>query len=94
MIVDASTFEKLVQNSVPQNFGDIALRVPRILDRIALKLHALWSSHRAASGKDLPDIMALIRLSGLDLSDPELNSTVDRSATEPIKDEIHRQFPE
>lgn len=90
MVVDEATFAKLQANAVKTRFGEAELRIPRILDLIALKLHALRSPARAAKGKDMPDVLALIRLSGLDISDPELEGILERYATETTRDTLRR----
>ena len=90
MIVNASTFAKLNAQAVGKPFGEIELKIPRPLDLIALKLHALRSPVRVELGKDLPDILALIRLLDLDLPDPDLCAILDRYATEQIKDAVRR----
>ena len=90
MVVDQSTFAKLIAQAVRKSFGDVELLVPRIKDLIALKLHALRSADRAAQGKDLPDVIALIRLGSLTLSDAELCAILDKHATDATRSEITR----
>ena len=92
MVVDASTFSKLSSNAITMNFGDAPGKVPRILDLIALKLHALRSAERASDGKDLQDVLALVRLGGLGLSDPEFSGIVRKHAPPKIHDELRRQL--
>lgn len=90
MVVDASTFSRLTSKSVTKNFGDTPVKIPRILDLIALKLHALRCVDRASDGKDLQDVMALVRLDGLKLSDPEFSAIVQKHASPEIRDELRR----
>lgn len=90
MVVNAATFSKLNAKAVSRSFGDTLARVPRCLDLIALKLHALRSADRASDGKDLQDVVALARLGGLQLSDPEFSAIIEKHATAETSDEIRR----
>jgi hypothetical protein len=90
MVVNAATFSKLTANSVVKDFGEIPIKVPRILDLIALKLHALRSTDRAADGKDLQDVLALARLDALELSDPEFSAIIQKHASPETRDELRR----
>ena len=90
MVVNASTFSKLIGNSIPKSFGDTLAKVPRPLDLIALKLHALRSADRASDGKDLQDVIALARLSGLKLSDVEFSAILEKHASPETSDELRR----
>lgn len=96
MLVDEVTFEKLWIEARVLDFAGVSLRVPKPTHLIALKLHALKNPARAARGKDLPDIVQLMRIAELDLADPELDAilrryadkrTIDllRKLTEPIE---------
>ena len=92
MVVDGSTFAKLPARAVHRNFGDLEPPIPRTLELVALKLHALRSAGRAAQGKDLPEFMALLRSANLGLSDPGPCAILDRYATDETRSEIHRQL--
>jgi hypothetical protein len=94
MVVDAPTFQRLASGSTSRRFGDVDLRIPRVIDLIALKLHALRSPARAARGKDLPDILELMRECGLHPSDPQLAAVIERYASEATRAELRRTFPD
>jgi hypothetical protein len=92
MIVNESTFSKLRSKSETKKFGEVAADVPRIIDLIALKLHALRSADRAQDGKDIQDVVALAHIAGLKLSDEEFSATVEKHASEDIRDELRRRL--
>ena len=62
------------------------------LHLIALKLHALNNDARAAQGKDLPDIIGLIRACDLDTESLEFQAILDRYANDTIRSEINSQL--
>ncbi len=82
MFVDEGTFEKLWTEARVLDFAGVSLRAPKPTHLIALKLHALKNPARAARGKDLPDIVQLMRIAELDLADPELEAILRRYADE------------
>ena len=92
MVVNDATFAKLVANAESKEFGATQVKVPRPLDLIALKLHALRSAERAADGKDFQDVMALVRLGNFDLSDPEFAAMLERYANKKTSDELRRRL--
>ena len=61
LFVDASTFKKLEEGSIPLRRGRHEFRVPGLAQLIALKLHAIRNEPRR-EGRDLPDITELLRL--------------------------------
>lgn len=90
MLVDESTFEKLWAEARVLDFAGVPLRAPKPLHMIALKLHALKNPTRAARGKDLPDIIQLIRIAELDLANPELQVILRRYADDRTIDLLRR----
>lgn len=64
------------------NFGGTRLSVPQPLYLIALKLHAMKNDERRRLGKDLPDILGLMRLCGIDPASLEFRQIVERYANE------------
>lgn len=94
MLVDDSTFAKLLAGSEWLDFGSRRIRVISVLHLIALKLHALRSEDRRALGKDYFDILNLIRLNGVDIRSPEFEGILDRYATESIRQRLFRDIDE
>ena len=90
MLVDESTFEKLWAEARVLDFAGVSLRAPKPLHLIALKLHALKNPTRAARGKDLPDIIQLMRIAELDLANPELEVILKRYADDRTIDLLRR----
>lgn len=62
MIVSDATFEKLRSRKRRLAIGGATLDVPDPLHLVALKLYALQNKTRTRKGKDLQDIMGLIRI--------------------------------
>ena len=57
MLVDDSTFSKLVAGSEMLQYDDRQVRVAGVLHLVALKLHATRGLRRAMQGKDYYDIL-------------------------------------
>ena len=54
------------------------MRAAGLLHLIALKLHATPTWDRAVQGKDHYDILALIRINGVETTSPELLAILER----------------
>ena len=80
MLVSRDTFLKLTEGQQELEFGSTRLRVPQPLHLIALKLHAMKNDERRRLGKDLPDILQLIRLCAIDPTGVEFRAIVERYA--------------
>jgi len=80
MLVDRSTFDQMDAQKVWLHFGEALLPVPSPLHLIALKLHAMRNPERFATGRDLADILQLIRICAIDLQSAEFQQTLDRYA--------------
>ena len=83
MAVEPDTFERLYASHRPTSFGSTVLPVPEPLHLIALKLHALRNPERRALGRDLTDIVGLIRVCGIDPAGPSFKEIADRYADAP-----------
>jgi hypothetical protein len=77
LFVNASTFKKLQEGSIPLRRGEHEFRVPGLAQLIALKLHAIRNQPRR-EGRDLPDISELLRLNHGKISAAELNELCDK----------------
>lgn len=85
MLVDASTLRKILAESRQLAFGETTLRVPKPPHLIGLKLHALKSPQRLAQGRDLPDILHLVRVCQVDTTSSEFKDILDRYGTAEIR---------
>jgi len=92
MLVNEPTFAKLLAGSEWKEIGHRRVRVIGVLHLIALKLHALQSSHRVEAGVDYLDIVQLVRLKRIDISSPEFQEIVNRYATESIRERLQRDL--
>ncbi|HEY5792255.1 MAG TPA: hypothetical protein VIS74_03090 [Chthoniobacterales bacterium] len=90
MLVDDSTFAKLLAGSEWRDYGRRRVRVAGVLHLIALKLHALRSEERASLGKDYLDILNLIRLNRVDIHSVEFEEVVNRYGSPSIRDRIRQ----
>jgi hypothetical protein len=80
MIVSRQTFMKLTEGQRELEFGPTRLPVPQPLYLIALKLHAMKNDERRRLGRDLPDILQIIRRCGIDPADVKFQQIVERYA--------------
>ena len=77
LFVDASTFKKLEEGSMPLRRGKHEFRVPGLAQLIALKLHAIRNESRR-EGRDLPDIAELLRLNPGQITAGELGELCEK----------------
>lgn len=82
MLVSSETFQKLREEHRELEFGPTRLPVPQPLHLIALKLHAMRNDERRRQGKDLPDILQIIRLCKIDTSGLAFQRIVERYANQ------------
>ena len=80
MLVNRETFQKLQEGRRELEFGPTRLAVPQPLHLIALKLHAMKNDERRRLGKDLPDILQMIQLCGIDPKSEVFTEVVERYA--------------
>ena len=80
MLVSRETFQKLQEGCRELEFGPTRLPVPQPLHLIALKLHAMKNDERRRLGKDLPDILQMIHLCGIDPKSKGFTDIVERYA--------------
>lgn len=65
--VDASTMAQLIARSGCTTIHGIRVKVPALLDLITMKLFSLAQNWAHREAKDLPDIVQLVRVNGLDI---------------------------
>lgn len=80
MLVSPETFVRLREDRRELEFGSTRLPVPQPLYLIALKLHAMRNDSRRRLGKDLPDILQLIRLCEINPEGEDFRKILDRYA--------------
>ena len=88
MVVDETTFAKLLAGSEWLEYGGRRVRVAGVLHLIALKLHATRTWTRAVQGKDFYDIVNLIRTNRVDTNSAEFLEILARCATPSIKERL------
>ncbi len=82
MLVDHSTWELMSSRKRTMPFGQVSLQVPDPLHLIALKLHAMRNAERRMSGKDLPDILQILRICNIDPDGAAFQAVLDRHAND------------
>jgi len=92
MLVDDTTFAKLVVGSEWLEVGHRRVRVIGALHLIALKLHALQAPHRVEMGVDYLDIVQLVRLKQIDIASAEFEQMLNRYASPAIRERLQRDF--
>lgn len=92
MLVTRTTFAKLQVEKHELKFGATRLPAPQPLFLIALKLHAMKNEHRRALGRDLPDILQIIRLGNIDTNGVDFQQIVARYADEPTRNLLNQSL--
>lgn len=82
MLVSGMTFSKLYAERQLLDFGGTLLPVPKPLNLIALKLHAMRNPERFKKGKDLPDILNLLSICQIDPQSGEFLDFLSRYASD------------
>ena len=82
MLVSGMTFSKLYAERQLLDFGGTLLPVPKPLNLIALKLHAMRNPERFKKGKDLPDILNLLSICKIDHQSGEFLDILSRYASD------------
>lgn len=70
MFVADEVFERMQASAGPTKFGDVSIGVVSLLQRIALKCHALQHGKALRRLKDTDDLIHLIKINALDLQEP------------------------
>ncbi len=93
LTVDAASFARLWEKARTLALDGIQLRVPDLLDLLAMKLFALHHGGPRRQGKDLPDVAYLCVLNDVDL-EKDLRPLCLRFASEALFETIQKQVDE
>ena len=88
IFVDADTLQKILKESHEITIVGQKLHVPSLNHLIALKLHAIKSNQKNRLLKDLPDIINLILINKIDITNPEFKTMCLKYGTEDIYKKI------
>jgi hypothetical protein len=91
--VDAATLRELIGRSAEAVIHGHRLRVPALLDLVSMKIFSLAQSGERRAGKDLPDIVHLGRIHGLDLH-RDIRPICARFGNEAVFDRIAARWGE
>ena len=64
------------------------INAPKVLHLIAMKLHALKYNAQRRYGRDMPDILELVRVNNLDVADPAFKDTCLRFGTAELYNDL------
>ena len=90
LFVDGDTMRKLLVNAIITNVHGFQIKVPALMDLIAMKIFALSQDVDRRMGKDLPDIAYLSVINNLDLKS-EIQPLCNRFGKHNIYDLIRGQ---
>ncbi len=84
MFVDKETLGKIIQDAKEISIAKHTFVVPSLMNLIALKLHSLRYNFSMRKGRDLPDIISLIKLNEVDIKTKEFHQLCLKYANEDI----------
>jgi len=88
MFVDKDTLNKIINAGKEISIANQKFIVPGLNHLIALKLHAIRYNPKIREYKDLPDIIQLIRINGLNVKDVEFKNLCLKYGTEELYNKI------
>jgi hypothetical protein len=90
MLLNESTFSKLIRASVTRNIGETSIRIPSVEHLLALKFHALKHTHARRFLKDFQDVTDLIIRNRIDLAAPEIREIFQRYGPPDLYEKVRR----
>jgi hypothetical protein len=90
MFVDKETLDKIIKESKVTTISGKNFAIPCLNHLIALKLHAIKYNPKIREYRDLPDIIELIRINKVNVSDAEFKNLCLKYGTE----ELYRKISE
>jgi hypothetical protein len=91
LFVSSDTLSLLSSGGMELAVGNVAFRVPRLLDLIAMKLHAMKHNAARRSTKDMSDVVALIVANGVDVRADSFRSLCAKYGSAGIYDTILKE---
>ena len=92
MLVNDSTFQKLLQGSREVDCLGIRARVPSPLHLIAMKLHALQHGPEDRKDKDFMDVVGIARNALIDVDSPELKDVFTKHGSAEIYEKLKQRL--
>ena len=93
MLVDASTFSKLVSTPHSCVLEEVPVSVPALPHLIALKLHALRQGSRHRHARDFLDVVELVQINHVNLATPEYQEILQRYADDATRQKLAQTLP-
>jgi len=88
MFVDKETLDKIIRDGREILVAQQKFIVPSLNTLIALKLHAIKYNQKLREYKDLPDIINLVRVNGVDCKSKEFHELCLKYGTEELYNKI------
>jgi predicted nucleotidyltransferase len=92
MIADRQTIDGLVKSGKQVSIGGEKFLVPSLNHLIALKLHSVKHNPKWRETRDLPDIIELVRMNGIDPKSNEFKRLCLKYGTEELYRKIVKSF--
>ena len=92
MFVNAETFDKLLAAAKRVEIGKSSVPVASLMHLIGLKCHAIRHGHPGRVVKDMDDLLHLIEINQLSLTEPALREIVLKFGTTELYEKIERVF--
>lgn len=78
MFVDEDTWQKMIAESMEMEMADSLVRIPKPEFLVALKLHSASSPTRSKPESDWEDVRQIVRICGLDPTEPAFQKIILR----------------
>lgn len=88
LFVEANTMQSIRAEGKTIHTGGAEFVVPSLFHLIAMKLHALKHNRERRHGRDIPDVLALIEINGVDVRGETFKQLCLRFGTSQLYDEI------
>jgi len=90
IVVDHETFGKLSVESVPGPPSEPGVKVVSLRHLLALKSHAIKYGHSGRVGKDLEDMIELIRVNRVDVAAPDMRELLLKHGTQELYERLRQ----
>jgi len=88
MFVDRDTLDKIIKDAKQIDIAGQKFTIPSLEHLIALKLHAIKYNPKVREGKDLPDIINMIKANNLDAKKQSFKELCLKYGTQGLYDKI------